>query len=478
MSSPTGPTAPPSSPEPQAPTVLGQVEAPLTLSLRPPRTMGRWDQIVLWGNLGVSLTGPVTALFVISPFVDGTRMSLAAAMVATVVGAVLGSALLGLSGVPSAVTGAPAMVVLRGLFGRRGSVVPTVLNIVQNVGWGTIEVLVISSAATALTTPALRPLWVVLAGVGATAMAVFPLGSVRALRKVIVWFVLAASAYLFVQLLRQPLPSFTEGGWHGFGYAFDTVIAVCVSYSALIGDYSRHSHSPKDSFYGAWIGYGVAAIAYITLGLLAFSTTVGLGDDVIAGLLAVPAGALALLILAVDEVDEAFANVYSTTMSIQNLWGRIDRRLIAVGIGALATVLALGVDLNAYQTFLFVIGSVFVPLAAVLIVDWFLVSRGQWDLSDTAPIRWSMVVAWCLGLAGYQLVNPGGVAYWSDAWAWLANAIGFVPPTWLAASWSSFVVAALATGVLGVAVNRRGRGPGPTTTTPPAPPAARASGHG
>jgi NCS1 family nucleobase:cation symporter-1 len=459
-----------------APTVLGLVEAPLTLSFRPPRTMGLWDQTVLWGNLGVSLTGPVTALFVISPLVDGTRMSLLAAIVATVVGAVLGSALLGLSGIPSSATGAPAMVVLRGLFGRHGSLVPTALNIVQNIGWGTIEVLVISSAATALTSPGLRPMWVLLAGIGATAMAIFPLGSVRALRKVIIWLVLGASAYLFVKLLQQPLPPITQGGWHGFGYAFDTVIAVCVSYSALIGDYSRHSRTEEATFYGACIGYSIAAIAYIGLGLLAFSTTVALDADVIAGLLAVPAGALALLILTVDEVDEAFANIYSTTMSIQNIWGRIDRRLIAVGVGTLSTLLALVIDLRDYQTFLFVIGSVFVPLAAVVIVDWFVVSRGQWDLSETSPIRWSMVVAWCVGLAGYQLVNPGGVKYWSDFWSWLANALGFVPPTWLAASWSSFVLGALATLVLGLVFRRRGGVAAPPATQ--GPPAARAAGRG
>jgi len=477
LASSPGPGTPAASVEPPLPTVLGMVEAPLTLSLHPPRTMGPWDQLVLWGNLGVSLTGPVTALYVISPYADGTRMSLLAALVATVVGAILGSAMLGLSGVPSAVTGAPAMVVLRGLFGRRGSVVPTVLNIVQNIGWGTIEVLVISSAATALTSPAWRPFWVFFAGAGATAMAVFPLGSVRALRKVIIWFVLLASAYLFVQLLRQPLPPLTQGGWGGFGYAFDTVVAVCVSYSALIGDYSRHSRSSEASFFGAWIGYSVAAIAYITLGLLAYSTTVGLGDDVIAGLLAVPAGALALLILTVDEVDEAFANVYSTTMSIQNMWGRIDRRVIAVGIGALATVLALSVDLNAYQTFLYVIGSVFVPLAAVVIVDWFVVSRGDWDLSDTSPIRWSMVAAWFVGLAGYQLVNPGSVKYWSTFWSWLATSVGFVPPSWLAASWSSFVLGALATLVFGTIVRRRRPGPKRPAASP-AHPGAHAAGRG
>lgn len=424
------------------------------LDLDPPRPLRTWDQVSLWFNLGVSLTGPVTALFVLSPYADGSRMSLLAALVATAAGAVVGAALLGAASVPGAVTGAPAMVLLRGLFGRRGSVVPTVLNIAQNVGWGTIEIIVIAAAATAVTDAAWRPLWVVLAGVGATWMAVRPLGSVRTLRKVVVWLVLVASGYLFVQLLREPLPPLTEGGWTGFGLATDTVIAVCVSYAPLIGDYSRHSRSPRASFVGAWVGYGVAAFLYITLGLLAYSTTVELDADVIAGLLAVPAGALALLILAVDEVDEAFANVYSTTMSVHNLFPRWDRRRVSLGVGATATVLALLVDLRGYQAFLFLIGSVFVPLVAVMVTDWFVVSRGRWDLSPASPVRWSMVGAWATGFVAYQLVNPGYAAGWSDLWTWVRELLGFTPPTWLAASWSSFLVASLATVVLGLAARR------------------------
>jgi putative hydroxymethylpyrimidine transporter CytX len=425
------------------------VEAPLTLSLDPPQPLTWWDQTVLWFNLGVSLTGPVTALYVLSPMQDGTRMSLLAALVATVLGAILGSALLGAAAVPGAKTGAPSMVLLRGLFGRRGSLVPTVLNIVQNVGWGTIEVIVIAAAATAITNDSWRPLWVILAGIGATAMAVRPLGSVRLLRKVIIWLVLAASVYLFVQLLGEPMPSITHGGWTGFGIATDTVIAVCVSYAPLIADYSRHSQTARGSFVGAFGGYSVAAILYITLGLLAYSSSVGLHGDVITGLLAVPAGAIALCILAIDEVDEAFANIYSTTMSVQNVTPNVDRRLVAVGVGAIATVLALWFDLTAYGSFLSLIGSVFVPLVAVIVTDWFLVSKGKWDLSDKAPLRPAMFAAWLVGFISYQLVNPGYVGWWSDWWFSIRDGIGFTPPSWLAASWFALLVGGIATLVFG-----------------------------
>lgn len=430
-------------------TTRAHAEAPLTLSLSPARSLGWWDQTVLWFNLGVSLTGPVTALFVLSPFQDGTTMSLFAAFAATALGALLGAALLGAASVPAQRTGAPSMVLLRGLFGRRGSVVPTVLNIAQNIGWGTIEIIVIAAAATALTGDQWRPLWVVLAGVGATAMALRPLGSVRLLRKIVVWLVLAATVYLFVQLLSEPLPGLADGSWSGFGYATDTVIAVCVSYALLIGDYSRHSKTAKASFYGAWIGYGVAAIVYISLGIVAFATVVDLDGDVIAGLLAVPAGALALVILTVDEVDEAFANVYSTTMSVHNVAPNLDRRWVSVAVGVVATLLALVIDLRGYQSFLFLIGSVFVPLVAVMITDWFVVSRGRWDLSQTSPLRPAMFGSWFAGFIAYQLVNPGYVNGWNDFWVWVQELIGFTPPTWLAASWFALAVGAAATLLFG-----------------------------
>ena len=79
-------------------------------------------------------------------------------------------------------------------------------------------------------------------------------------------------------------------------------------------------------------------------------------------------------------------------------------------------------DLRGYQSFLFLIGSVFVPLVAVMITDWFVVSRGEWDLSESSPLRPAMLVAWLTGFVAYQLVNPGYVNGWNDFWVWVQSA--------------------------------------------------------
>ncbi len=439
-------------------TSVDHVEPSLTLDEKPPRPLGLLDQVALWGSFGMSLLLPVAAVFVLRPF-GLPAMSLAAALTAVVLGSVLGAAALGLAAVPGAVTGAPAMVLLRGLFGRRGSAVPTALNLVQCVGWACLEVLIIGEAATRLTDPSLRPLWTILAGVIATAMAIWPLGLVRQLRRWAVWLVLLASAYLLVALTRQGLPALDDGSWSGFWLAVDVVVALPVSWAPLAADYARHSRSSGAAFGGAFLGYGVACMAYFTLGLLALVTVVTgdtvLTDDVVAGLVAVPLGTLAVLVLLLGETDKAFGNIYSTAMSVQNLAPRVDRRVLAILVGIVAVVVGLLIDVVAYENFLFLLGSVFVPLFAVVIVEFFVVRRqAGWDVSASARGSWVYVIPWAVGFATYQAINPGTVSWWASWWASTRNTVGFAPATWMSASLLSFAVAATLTLAVSPLVHR------------------------
>jgi len=170
---------------------------------------------------------------------------------------------------------------------------------------------------------------------------------------------------------------------------------------------------------------------------------------------ALPAGAVALAVLLTDEVDEAFANVYSTTMSIQNLAPNLDRRIVAVVIGVIATLLAGFLDVSQYQSFLYLIGSVFVPLFAVAAADFLLVSGQRWDVGASARLRWAPVVAWAGGFVAYQMIYPGTVPGWSTFWLGWNQTIGFVPPTWLGSSVAAIVVGGVLMMLLGRLSRRR-----------------------
>jgi len=426
-------------------------EVPPTLVEPAPRVLGVFDQLGLWGNLGVSLLGFTGAAVVLQPGGPGTpHLSLMAALLATVVGTVLGAAAIAASAIPGAQTGAPAMVLLRGLLGARVSYLPTVLNIVQMIGWGTFELVTISTAA-ATVLPAV-PQWtfVVVGGVITTGLSLYPLGAVRVLRKYVTVAVVIALAYLFCQLLAKPMPAITDGTWTGFSVGVDVTVAVAVSWVPMAADYARHSRSSAAAFTGAFFGYGLTQIACYALGLLALVTVAAGGDQIFAAFIAVPLGALAFAVLAIREMDQSFANVYSATVSTQNVRPRWDRRYVAVVVGVLITVLALAVDIYGYASFLSLIGSVFVPLFATLTVDYYCFSgRRGWDLTSNSASRWLMLLPWALGFVTYQLIYPGQVGWWAGAWGEVADAIGFAARPWMSASVFSFIVSAVLTLAVG-----------------------------
>jgi len=388
-----------------------------------------------------------------------------ASLLAIVVGAVIGGVLLGLAAAPGAREGVPAMVLLRGLLGGRVSYVPTVANLAQCVGWATFEIVVIAEAASRIVG---APRWpfVVVAGVLATLMALRPLGVVRVLARYAVWVALAAVVYLFVQVLRQPLPARAQVGTAtSFWTAVDVVIALPASWAPLAADYTRHVRSARSAAVGAAIGYGTATIVFFTLGMLALVAYGAGGLDVIDALLAVPLGGLALLVLVVVELDEAFANIYSTAVSSQNIAARWDRRTLAVGVGTVGTLLALSFDIVVYEPFLFLIGSVFVPLVGVLIVAYYLLPRGAWNVSETAPARPLLVVPWAVGFIAYQLTLPtffaGPGAGWTAWWSARQGDLGIDPANGMSASLVSLGVAMVLTGVIGlpaVVRNQRDKG--------------------
>ena len=124
---------------------------------------------------------------------------------------------------------------------------------------------------------------------------------------------------------------------------------------------------------------------------------------------------LALLALTVDETDEAFANVYSTAVSLQNFLPRMSQRLLITLVSALATGLALALNLGNYQNFLYLLGSFFVPLFGVLVADW-LSERAHYTpehVFNETEWRPAALVAWLVGFGLYQWLSPVGPSWWT-----------------------------------------------------------------
>jgi nucleobase:cation symporter-1, NCS1 family len=377
------------------------------------RTLSLLDVGLLWGNLGVSLLVLFTGTFL-------AGLGLQRALLATVVGAVLGTALLGLAGLIGFERRVPGMVLMRDPLGHRGSYAPTGLNVAQNLGWAVFELYVMSLAASALTDQLFgfeaRWLWVLAFGALTTWLALAgPISFVRRyVRRFAVWAVTASLAYLVWWALDGAdaggLWSASGEGGITFWQGVDLTVAMAASWLPLAADYTRFSRTRRAAFWGTSAGYFVPLVLLYGLGvLLALSRGLAEPSAIFTAIAAGgAASALALLALTVDESDEPFANVYSAAVSLQNLLPWAPQRALVVLVAGVATLGAGVVDILAYETFLLLLGSFFVPLFGVLAAD-FLLGPGR-----PADIRWSGIAAWAAGFALFQWIHPTGPGWWVD----------------------------------------------------------------
>jgi putative hydroxymethylpyrimidine transporter CytX len=303
-----------------------------------------------------------------------------------------------------------------------------VLNTLQCWGWATFELIIIAAAAAALSEELIDvgAQWFWTLAFGAVAAALALLGPVSVVRRFIrryaVYVVLASLGYLswwaaaeanFSELWHAE----PEGGltlWIGM----DLVIAITVSWVPLIPDYTRFSRDRRSAWWGAGLGYFVAATWMLVLGVLLVLTR-GLSDPAELPAAVVGAGlaaALAVLAVTVDETDEAFANIYSTAVSLQNLVPRVPQRALVAFVSVAATLGALAFDLRRYQDFLFLLGAFFVPLLGVLLAHWLLngarYTRG--DVFDAPTVRPALLASWLAGFVVYQWLHPTGPGWWVD----------------------------------------------------------------
>jgi putative hydroxymethylpyrimidine transporter CytX len=355
----------------------------------------------------------------------GLGLSLPEAIGALIAAAVVGNLMLGVGGLIGADARVPSMVLLRAPLGRRGSYLPTGLNILQCLGWSVFELIVIATGASALSQHVFGfggvPFWKILFGVVATALALLgPVGFVRRyVRKFAVWIVIASLLYLTWWSLhgQHAIRLWHRPGAHAFWPGFDLVLASIVSWTPLVADYTRFARSRSAGFWGAGLGYFIPTIPLFGLGaVIAMSRHIGDAPSLLTAIASGGAASvLALLALTVDESDEAFANVYSGAVSLQNLLPGVPQRALVAGTAAVSTIGALAIDLRNYQPFLFLLGSFFVPLFGVLLADWLLAGRRyeRDDIFAVREVRIEMVLAWLAGFAFYQWLYPVGPRWWT-----------------------------------------------------------------
>ncbi|MBN9084940.1 MAG: putative hydroxymethylpyrimidine transporter CytX [Rhizobiales bacterium] len=390
--------------------------APLIPAPAARRAFTARDAFALWFSLGIGLL----VLQAGALLVPG--LSLGAAFAAILIGSLLGVLLLATASVIGADTGLSAMANLRPTLGVRGASIAAVLNAIQLAGWGAFEIIAMRDAADALTRQTFgfsnALVWTLVFGAAATALALLgPLSFVRRfLRDWGLALLLAGAAWLTWRLMANydlaALFAKAGTGEMTFAGGIDLVMAMPLSWLPLIADYSRFGRTPGSMFRGSFFGYLLANVWFFGLGA-AYALASGGGETMLITALAATGGGIALLLILIDETDNAFADIFSGAVSTSTLTG-LGVAPLAVGYGILCTLIALVVPLARYEHFLLIIGSVFAPLFGVLFADHFLVRGRQIDAGSIAgpggsywfSAGWHVrgLIAWAAGIAIYQLL--------------------------------------------------------------------------
>jgi nucleobase:cation symporter-1, NCS1 family len=442
------------------------------------RKLRGFDFAVLWGDLGIGLLVLVTGGLLVPAL--GTSQ----ALLAIVVGSVLGCIPLALVGLAGARAGVPGMVLLRPTLGTRGSYLPTILNVGQLIGWTAFELWAMALVASWITGPILGVesfyLWLaVAAGVCLLLSLGGPIMVVRRwMERFGAWVLGALALWITVRLLASGEPGSLwaragAGGFPTFWSAVDLVIAMPISWVPLVADYTRFARPGARAGTGTYLGYLIANVWFYALGALLVLSSGGAGSTVLgiaAAMAGLAGGLVVLLVLLVGETDEAFADIYSAAVSLQNLVPRLPQRAGVVLVSAVGVALAAwlfgqpGEGILTFEFFLLLIGSVFVPLFAVFTADHFVLGRRPRGLSETSAVQGfngAALAAWVLGFATFHWIAPTPLEGWSSAVeAFFSGWLGLPFPLFggrVPASVVAFGVAFLAYLPLG-ALSRRARG--------------------
>ena len=346
---------------------------------------------LVWFGASVSLAEILTGTFF-------APLGLERGIAAIVVGHIIGCVLFWLVAYVSAKTGASAMGAAARSFGRIGSNLFAVANVVQLVGWTAI--MIVSGAAAAnLLVPALGEAgWCVAIGVLIVlwiAIGVKRMGRVQSVAAVLLLVLTFVASFAVFGGGAPTVPAGEDA--LSFGAAVELAVAMPLSWLPVVGDYTREARKP-----GA--GAAIATLTYFAGSCWMFA--IGLGcalfagsDDVAAVMAQAGLGAVGILIVVLSTVTTTFLDAQSAGVSAESIHPKLNARVCGVVAAVLGTALAIFAPVANFEEFLYLIGSVFAPMAAVVIADFFITHRKRSDVA----IDWRNIVLWALGFALYRV---------------------------------------------------------------------------
>lgn len=352
------------------------------------KTLSIKDSALIWFGAGVSIAEILTGTY-LAPLGFGRGLA------AVIIGHIIGCAMMFFAGVIGGNTHRSSMETTKISFGEKGSWFFALLNVLQLVGWTAImtydggqavnEIFHTGAWVWALVIGVLILIWI---GVGITNLGVINTISMAAL------FIL--TIVLSFLIFGKGSPDIASKDALSFGAGVELSVSMPLSWLPLISDYTREAEKPVKASAVSVIVYGLVSTWMFVIGMGAALKT---GESSIAVIMAKAGlGIAALIILILSTVTTTFLDAWSAGISAETLSHKIDGRKFAMGVTVIGTIGAMFFNMDDITNFLYLIGSVFAPMIAIQIADYFFLKD---DHTDEA-INWKNVVLWIIGFVLYR----------------------------------------------------------------------------
>ena len=332
------------------------------------RRTSLFDNGLIWFGAGVSLAEILTGTYF-------STLGFGKGFAAIIVGHVIGCVLLFLAGVIGGKSRLSAMETVKSSFGNKGGLFFALLNVLQLVGWTAIMIYDGALAAGGifssghwiwcLVIGALIVVWIM---VGIT-----NLGKINTVAMTALFLLtLVLCKVIFFggnTVLSQPDDSLS------FGAAVELAVAMPLSWLPLISDYTREAEKPVTATAVSAIVYGLVSCWMYVIGMGASILT---GESDIAQIM-LKAGlsVIALIIVVFSTVTTTFLDAYSAGISNESIFPQFKGQYVAVAVTVVGTIGAIVFPMDDITGFLYLIGSVFAPMIAIQIADYFILHRDR-----------------------------------------------------------------------------------------------------
>ena len=346
---------------------------------------------LIWFGAGVSIAEILTGTYFSS-------LGFGKGLAAILIGHVIGCIMLFLSGVIGGKLGKSAMETVKGSFGIHGGQLFAILNVLQLVGWTAIMIYDGALAANGIFSTGH---WVWCLVIGALII-VWILIGITNLGKV---NTIAMAALFILTLILSKIIFFsgnpmadTADDSLTFGAAVELAVAMPLSWLPLISDYTREAKEPVKATAVSAVVYGIVSCFMYVIGMGASIFT---GENDIAQILMKAGlGIAGLLIVVFSTVTTTFLDAYSAGISGESIVAKLKGKYAAVAVTAIGTVGAIVYPMDDITDFLYLIGSVFAPMIAVQIADFFLLKKKK----EEQAFDWCNLVIWLVGFVLYRIL--------------------------------------------------------------------------